>query len=273
VTDFIGQTIHGYHIVEQVMLDGGGGGFRAVREHDALPVLVRVLLPRFYASLNGFIKHFDAEFSPLTTLLHPCVVPVYDFWHDNSGAYLVSGFMAGGDLSTSMLGQRLNDEAIDALLERITAALDMLHMAGFVHQDIRPGAIALDDHQDASLMVMETVLNRLINRSSPQLWTGVPEYASPEQTLGKRLDAQSDIYSLGMLLYELLTGRKPFGGAAPYEVLLHQLHDPLPPLRKDRPDLPAAVNKVIQRATAKHPDSRYASAGEMFNAWRAATAG
>jgi serine/threonine protein kinase len=272
MTDLSGQMLHGYQILEQVMLDGGGGGYRAVRLADGYPVSLRVLLPTFYARLNGFIPRFETDFTRLVRMVHPCLVPIYDFWHDDSGVFSVSGYMGGGDLWSYMRDTRLSDEAITRLMERITGALDLLHASGFVHQDLRPGVMALDDNEDVYLEVMEPVLSRVIASTSPHLWTGVASYASPEQAQGKRLDGRSDIYSLGIVLYELLTGKKPFDEPAPFAVLLHQVNDPLPPLKAQRPDLPPAVNQVIQKATSKNPARRYESAGEMFQAWQQAMA-
>jgi eukaryotic-like serine/threonine-protein kinase len=273
VSGLTGLVIREYRVIEQEMLDGGGGGYRAVRLTDNLPVWLRVLMPKFYARLEGFIPHFDDDFKRLIRLKHPCLVPLYDFWHDETGAYAVTGYMAGGDLWSHAIGKPLTLDDIDRVMERITGALDMLHAAGFVHQEIRPGSVCLDEREDIFLEMAETVLTKVIARSSPHLWTGIAWYASPEQAQGKRLDARTDIYSLGVMLYELLTGKKPFEGQTPYEVLLRQVQEPLPSILKQRPDLPPTVNAIIQRATAKSPDRRYSTAGEMFEAWQDAIAG
>lgn len=275
--DLAGKSIKGYHIQEQVVVNAGEVGYRAVRTADEHPVWLRVMLPASFAHRSGATRRFERNFPLLTRLTHPHLVRAHEFWHDETGIYFVTDYMAGGDLRLYVMGkQRLPDADIHLILARMTAALDSLHPLGIIHQDIRPGVIRLDATRAAYLDVAGTVLERMIGDASSELvlsWMPVPWSISPEQAAAQSVDARTDIYALGVLLYGLLTGKNPFDATTPLQMILHHVRDPLPSLQAERPDLPPAVDALIQKATDKNPDRRYATAGEMFLAWQVAIAG
>src|SRR5438270_12626967 len=165
----------------------------------------------------------------------------------------------------------LDDSRIPGLLAQIASGLDYAHARGVIHRDIKPGNVLLTD--DGRAVLTDFGLAWLLEGSHLTLTGGVigtPEYMAPEQATGEPIDHRSDVYALGVVLYEMLVGERPFVAETPIGVLLQHLQDPAPSLLDARPDLPKSVADVVARALVKDPNQRFASAGELARAFREA---
>src|SRR5262249_8715835 len=215
---------------------GAGGGFGAVyRARQAAigrDVAIKVIRPE-YAGQPEFIRRFEFEAQIVARLEHPHIVPLYDYWRDPSGAYLVMRWMPGGSLST-MLGQGpLPLDRLARLFDQIISALALAHRRGVIHRDIKPANILLDEEGNAYLA--DFGIAKDLSERAP-IWPAdqpvfTPGYAAPEQILVEQITLQADLYSLGIMLYELLTGQRAFHGSTP-EIIQQQLSGPPPALRE-----------------------------------------
>ncbi|MBL8162493.1 MAG: protein kinase, partial [Anaerolineae bacterium] len=260
--DLTGQTLKGYELRQLL----GRGGFGAVyRAYQALvdrEVAIKVILPE-YANHPNFIRRFETEAQTIAKLDYIHIVPLYDYWREPNTACLVMRWLKGGSLQDSIDQQgywQLNDAA--RLLDQIAGALNVAHRNGIVHRDLKPANILLDEERNAYLADFGIAKNLIEAPSySPEDDRyGSPAYISPEQVMGHPVSAQTDIYSLGVVLYMLLTGRTPFLDPSTTTVIRRQLSESLPPIQMARPELPHAINIIIWRATNKRPEHRYPDA-------------
>jgi basic membrane protein A len=177
-------------------------------------------------------------------------------------------FLQAGTLAKLLQGQPLPLPEIRRLILQLGEALDYAHSHGLVHRDVKPSNVLLDER--GNCLLTDFGIARLVEATSKFTATGAvlgtPSYMSPEQAKGDRVDHRSDIYSLGVILYELATGRVPFRAETPLAVLMKHIHDPLPPPRSLNPDLSEALERIILKAMAKDPDDRFGSAGDMVRA-------
>ncbi len=222
---------------------------------------------------RDFIRRFEAEAQVIARLEHPNIVPLYDYWRESDGAFLVMRFMRGGSLEGLLQEGPLELTTALSYLDQVGAALNFAHSQGYVHRDIKPANILLDEQGNAYLSDFGIVKD--ISSSSQQTQTGAvvgsPAYLSPEQALSQPVTMLSDQYSLAVTLYEMLTGERAFTDASPATLIVKHLNEPLPLVRSARPELPAAVDECIQKATAKEPSARYADILAMLRALHAAT--
>jgi serine/threonine-protein kinase len=235
------------------------------------------LLPRSMQDQPNIRERFEREYRIIAALEHPCIVPVYDVGEEDGQPYLVMRHMPGGSLADLLTYGRLNLPDTVRITQRLASALDEAHTRGIIHRDLKPGNILFDNHGDAFLSDFG-IVKLFENDTGAQAMTGsvvlgTPAYMSPEQALGKPLDPRSDVYSLGGVLYEMLTGVPPYKGPTSISVAMKHVVEPVPNPREYRPDLSLDVVNVVERAMAKEADARYNSAGEMALALAAASAG
>jgi WD40 repeat protein/DNA-binding XRE family transcriptional regulator len=255
--DLSGRAIRGYELGERIGTGGFGVVYRAVQPLVEREVAIKIVLPQ-YADHPEFIRRFEAEAQLVARLEHPYIVPLYDYWREPGVAYLVMRLLRGGSLQARLKGGPLALDAAAPLLEQIGAALHTAHRAGVVHRDLKPANVLLDEDGNGYLADFGIAKNlNLENQTQAGAILGSPAYLSPEQILSEPVRPQADIYCLGIMLYELLTGQKPFRGPTPVEYIQQHLSNPLPRLAAYRPGLPAALDAVIRRATAKNPLERY----------------
>jgi serine/threonine protein kinase/predicted ATPase len=265
----LAQTVvNGYEFYERVGAGGFGIVYRALQPALGREVAIKVILPE-HASQPEFTWRFEQEARLIARLEHPHIVPLYDYWQDASGAYLVMRWLP------ETVRQRVQQapfslSAAATLLDQVAGALHVAHRSRVIHRDIKPDNLLLD-HQGNTYLAdfgIAKVLGAGVSTTSRQL-VGSIAYLAPEQINDLELTPQVDIYSLGLVMYEILTGVRPYAGSSASALLQHHLNDPLPSLRTHRPDLPSALDAVLATATAKKPADRYEDAIRFARAFRA----
>jgi eukaryotic-like serine/threonine-protein kinase len=233
-------------------------------------VAVKVLRPDL-ARDPSFQGRFRREAQSAASLNHPSIVAVYDTGEDRAGGvstpYIVMEFVEGRTLREVLdaEGRLLPQRALE-ITAQVCAALDQAHRAGIVHRDVKPGNVMLTPSGEVKVMdfgIARAVTSTAATMTQTAAVIGTAHYLSPEQARGEHVDARSDVYSTGCLLYELLTGGPPFSGDSAVAVAYqHVREDPVPPSRIE-PDVPPSVDAIVLKAMAKNPANRYQTAGEM----------
>jgi len=268
------QGVRGYELQDEIGAGAYGVIHRAMQPSVGREVAVKVIRRR-YANDPSFIRRFEAEAQMIARLEHPHIVPLYDYWRDPDGAYLVMRLLRGGNLLTALANGPWSLDQTQNLLDQITPALAIAHSQGIIHRDIKPANILFDESNNAYLSDFG-IAKDLDNDYQLTLDGGIlgtPDYISPEQLQEESVTPQSDIYSLGAVLYEMLTGEKPFPDVPLVKIIQSHLSTPFPLVRDSRPDLSAQIDEVIQRATAKRPSDRFPDALTMAEAFRQSVAG
>ena len=226
------------------------------------------ILPSQLAQDPEFLGRFRQEAKVLASLQHPHILPVHDFGESDGYTYIVMPFVSTGTLSALMRGQPLPLNQIQRVMSQVGDALDCPHAQGLVHRDVKPSNILLDER--GNCLLADFGVAKILEGSQDFTRTGgvvgTPAYVSPEQGLGNKIDSRSDVYSLGVVLYEMATGRAPFKAETPMAVVIKHINDPLPLPRSVSPRLPEAFEAVILKALHKQPSDRYPTAGEMGTA-------
>ncbi len=246
---------------------GRGGMATVYYAHDPRfkrDVAVKVL-PSELLHNPTFRARFEREAQTIASLEHPAIVPVYDFGEDAGQPYLVMRFMPGGSLDGRLNRGTLSLAEAARLFARLAPALDEAHARGVIHRDLKPGNILFDQRGDP--YISDFGLAKLSEASTTftgSYLVGTPAYMSPEQARGEPgLDGRSDIYALGAIVFEVLTGQHPYIADTPMGQVVKHITEPVPSILKVKPGLPLACEAVILRAMAKRPQSRFATAVEF----------
>ena len=262
-----------YRILSQI----GQGGMATVYKayHAAMDRYVAVkVLPTEFAKSAQFMGRFQQEARTIANLEHPHILPVHDFGESNGVHYFVMRFLDAGTLKERIETGIMPLAEIDRVFTQLAEALGYAHERGVIHRDIKPSNALIDARGDVFLT--DFGIAKLLEGSSQFTTTGTitgtPAYMSPEQAQGEKIDQRSDIYSLGIVLYEMVTGRVPFEAETPLAVILKHVQAPLP--------LPSAINssvhpdieRVLLKALAKNRDDRFATCKELLSAWKMAYA-
>jgi serine/threonine protein kinase len=268
-----GQMLGPYRIINQVGKGGMATVYKAYQPSVDRYVAIKVL-PSQLAESREFATRFQQEARIIAKLEHPHILPVFDYGESDGVAYFVMRYMDAGTLKEKMIeGRPLPLQDIDRLFTQLADALSYAHSKGIVHRDLKPANVLIDSH--GNVFLTDFGIAKLLESASPRLTQtdaimGTPAYISPEQAQGQTVDQRSDIYSLGIILYEMVTGSVPFTAETPLAVLFKHISDPLPPPSLVKPDIPAAIEQVLLKALAKDPRDRFATAAEFVAAWERA---
>jgi serine/threonine-protein kinase len=264
--DLTGKQFGPYQIVAPLGEGGMAAVYKAYQPAMDRHVALKVL-PRHLANDPAFVARFQQEVRVLARLQNPHILPVYDFGQAEGYTYIVMPLMSSGTLSSLLTGQPLPLQRVLTIVTQIGEALDYAHARGLVHRDVKPSNILLDESGNCLLtdFGLAKMVEGAAHLTTSGAIMGTPNYMSPEQGMGQKLDGRSDLYSLGVILYEMVSGRVPYNAETPMGVMIKHINDPLPPPRTLNPDLPQRVERVITKALAKDPSNRYATAGELVH--------
>ncbi len=269
--DLTGKEIGPYRIVGPLGAGGMAAVYKAYQAGMDRYVAVKIL-PQFFAGNPEFVKRFDREAKLIAGLQHPRILPVHDYGKAEDYNYLVMSLVDTGTLEDVMAKGSIPLDQVRDLLSQIGAALDYAHSKGVIHRDIKPSNILMDSRGNCLLtdFGIAKMVEGMTELTKPGGIVGTPSYMSPEQGLGEDIDGRSDIYSLGVILYQMATGRLPFSAETPVATVLKHINDPLPPPTTVKADLPRSVEAVILKSMAKNRDERYPTAGAFVKALEAA---
>ncbi len=273
-----GDELGGYEIIEKLGEGGMGVVFLAREPRLGRRVALKLIAPNL-SSDPEFARRFEDEARSAAAIEHPNAVPIYTAGEDDGHLYLAMRFIDGTDVRAMLRSKGPVAPEIAALIvAEVGGALDAAHSLGLVHRDVKPANILVGGHEPMrAAYLTDFGLTKGLEESRAGLtgtghWVGTIDYVAPEQMHGNRIDARTDVYALGCVLYELLTGAVPFGGSDVQKMWAHT-NEQVPPLEMADRDLADRLDLVIARATAKDPDDRYPSAGDLGRAALSAVEG
>ncbi|HEY9433113.1 MAG TPA: protein kinase [Blastocatellia bacterium] len=275
-----GAALAGRYRIERLISRGGMGAvFEATQLGLDRAVAIKLLLPALSRD-EKMRERFRREARSAASLRHPNIIQIYDYGISDHGPYIVME-LARGKSMRQLLGQGALEIGLSVnLMGQICSALAAAHSATIIHRDLKPDNIMVEEQSDGQILakVLDFGIAKMRESQPDEEGAnltganiiGSPAYMSPEQSLGTTLDARSDIYSLGVVLYEMLTGSTPFGKGTPGALLTHQINTPPPPMTAARPEIPAAIESVVMKALAKDREARFTSATQFAQALRKA---
>lgn len=270
----VGETIGKYKLIELLGKGGMAEVYKAYHEKLNRYVTIKIL-HSYLADGEDFLTRFDREAKAVASLRHPHIVQIHDFDVEDDIYYMVMEYIDNGTLTNLIADHNAKNttmplENIGKLLKQLSSAMDYAHKKGFIHRDIKPSNILLDSKGDAFLT--DFGIAHMISATqftATGSLIGTPSYMSPEQALGDPLSPMSDIYSLGIVLYELMAGRTPFVSDTPIAIIHKHINEVPPKLKVIRKDLPKGMEDILERALEKDPAKRYQSTTALFKAFDA----
>lgn len=265
----IGQVIRHYRIVDKIAEGGFGLVYKAIDLDVERDVAIKIILPK-YSNETDFKRRFESEARIIAKLEHPHIVPLYEYWQDEAGAFLVMRYIAGGTVRSILEQQNCLSFAHSLrIYSQILEALSFAHDAAVIHRDLKPENILLDLRGNAYLSdfgIAKQIDKHLENITKTDSVVGSWAYLSPEQLRNENLSPQSDVYAMGIMLYEILTGSHPFGKGTIAHFVDAHLNKYIPSIHEHRNDVLPVIDLIIARATAKNREDRYASSQEFLMA-------
>src|SRR5215213_6993773 len=263
MTDLIGTRLNQYELAEIIRRGGMSTVYKAYQDSLDRFVAVKVL---FTNRDPQFAARFKREARAIAALQHHNFLPVYDYGEQEGMLFLVLQYIEAGTTLGDMLGKPMGSPTALRLTSHVLDALDYAHKRGVIHRDIKPANVLMPSPNWP--MLADFGIAKLMNDNQQRLTLanqiiGTAAYMAPEQATGRPIDARTDLYAAGVVLYELVTGRVPFDSDTPMAVLTKHVYEVPPPARTLNPDLPVAVEQVLQKALQKDPSARYQTAAEM----------
>jgi serine/threonine-protein kinase len=264
----VGQKLGKYEITDLLGHGGMATVYKGYQRDIDRYVAVKVLPPHPGQS-EQFVERFRLEARTIARLQHPHILPLYDYGDENGVLYLVMAYADGGSLSDRIRRGALPLTEIQRVFEQVATALDYAHRQNVIHRDIKPDNILID--REGHALLADFGIVKLLEDVNPATLTatgglvGTPAYMSPEQAQGLPVDRRSDIYSLGIVLFEMIVGKQPFSAETPLQVVLKHMTAPVPSLRDFDAQFPPELDAVMQHALQKDPAQRYASAREFYD--------
>ncbi|HKY55069.1 MAG TPA: serine/threonine-protein kinase [Anaerolineales bacterium] len=270
----VGENVGPYRIIEQLGQGGMATVFKAYHAFLDRYVAIKALHPAFNQDPN-FEARFQREARVVAKLEHPHIVPVYDYAEHEKRPYLVMKFIEGDTLKARLDTGPLPSEDIVSIVDAVGSALAYAHRQGVLHRDIKPSNVLVA--KDGQIYLADFGLARMAQLGESTLSSdtimGTPQYISPEQAMGiKELDERTDLYSFGVMLYEMIVGKVPFNADTPFSVIHDHIYSPLPLPHTVNPNVPESVERVLLKALAKERDDRYENVAQMVTAFKDAWA-
>ncbi len=267
IKDLTGMTLGKYQIVERLGRGGMADVYRAYQPGMDRYVAIKVMHPHL-AEDPDFLERFKREAQSVGTLRHPNIVQVIDFDIQDNEYYMVMEFIQGSTLKVVLMERKALPvpEALDLGI-KLADAMDYAHKAGMIHRDIKPANVLMS--KTGEPILTDFGVAKIVGAkglTSTGMAVGTPAYMSPEAGRGEKVDERADIYSLGIVLYEMLTGSLPYDADTPFAVIMKHINDPLPPPRRWVPDLPEQVERILLKALTKEREFRHQNAGELRDA-------
>src|SRR5512139_3982721 len=273
-TNLEGQTLGGRYQIQYLIGQGGMASvYKAYDPNLHRAVAIKVIHPHL-SNNPDFFRRFEEEATAVAHLRHPNIVQMYDFNHDGDLYYMVMEFVMGETLQTRLKRlnsskRRLSIKEVISFTADICDAAYYAHQRGMIHRDIKPANIMLD--VDGKAILMDFGIARMVGASQHTATgavLGTAMYMSPEQIQGLHTDARADIYSIGITLFEMLSGKPPFEADSAMTLMMMHLNDPIPDLDELKPPTPHELIEITNKALAKNRDQRYQTASDMANALR-----
>jgi serine/threonine protein kinase len=265
--NLVGKSLGSYQILAEIGRGGMAVVYRAFQPSLNREVAIKVLPPQFTFD-RQFVERFVREAQAAASLRHPHIIVIHDVAEQNGLYYIVMELLQGRTLR-QLIEQEgaLPPGRAARIVEQIASALDYAHRRGFVHRDVKPDNIFVGEDDRVTLTdfgIAKAASGTQLTRTGVLI--GTPQYMAPEQAQGEAIGPATDIYALGIVAYQMLSGQVPFDGTTPHAILYKQIHERPPSLLAVRSGLPPAVDSVLNAALAKEPGARYASAGQFAQA-------
>ena len=268
--NLVGQTLGQYKIVEKIGEGGMATVFKAYQPGLNRDVALKIL-PPYVAAKEGFTERFTREAQAIGNLHHPNILPVYDFGQDKGYGYIAMRYVPHATTLAGLMKNPLPPQQVVELTAQIAGALEHAHQKGIIHRDINPSNILRDK---TWVLLSDFGLAKMVETPSELTGSGVgigtPSYMSPEQAKGESVDHRTDIYSLGIIVFEMLTGQVPHKAETPLATVVKRINEPLPMPRSLNPNIPSPVERVLLKALAMDPANRFDSAEGFAGALKAA---
>jgi len=257
----------GRYIVQSELGRGGMATvYRAVDPSVGREVAIKVL-PREMMHDPQFRSRFEREIKMVAALEHPSIVPIYDVGDEDGQPYFVMRYMTGGSLSDGIEKGKFSVQDTARIVEKIAKGLAYSHRKGIIHRDLKPDNILFDDNGDP--FISDFGVAKLTESSGGLTGSGVigtPAYMSPEQAQGNEIDGRSDVYGLGVIVYQMLSGQQPYSADTPMGVVVKHITEPVPEILNLIPSLPHEVDQIIKISMAKNKENRYATTIDLAKA-------
>lgn len=269
MSDSVGRQLGPYRITKKIAKGGMAEIYEGVDEVHNRPVAIKVLRADM-AEEQEFVTRFRREAEAVAQLKHPNILEVYDSGFEDETEYITMTYVDGGSLKDLISRGPMSPEEAVSIAIQLADALDYAHQEGIVHRDVKPSNVLLAP--DGTPLLTDFGIAKSFDETQHLTRTGrsigTPQYMAPEQIQGDPVDHRTDVYALGIVLYEMVTGRVPFDATTPAAALYKQINEPPPPISEAKVEIPGWLEDIIQKAIAKNPADRYQRAADLAAALR-----